>query len=112
MPSGESLSPQARDAARLLGSLIAAGRRRRRWTAARLAEQANISPVTLRKVERGDPGVALGTVLEVAVLVGVPLFGEDDPSRLADRTLLAESRLALLPARVLPITNEGLDDDF
>lgn len=112
IPTSQGLSPQARDAARLLGSLVAAGRRRRRWTAARLAEQANISPVTLRKVERGDPSVALGTALEVAVLVGVPLFGEVEPTRLAERTLLAESRLALLPARVQPITDEGLDDDF
>lgn len=59
--SARAVTPQARDAARLLGRQVAAARRRRRWTAARLAEQANISPVTLRKVERGDPGVALGT---------------------------------------------------
>lgn len=112
MKSTVTLTPQARDAASLLGALVAAARRRRRWTATRLAEQANISPVTLRKVERGDPGVALGTALEVAVLVGVPLFGEIDPARLADRVTLAEQRLALLPARVHPISDEGLDDDF
>lgn len=105
------LTPPARDAARLLGAQVAAARRRRRWPATRVAEQANISVTTLRKVERGDPSVALGTMLEVAVLVGVPLFGvqADDLADLAGRV---EDRLALLPRRVTPIGDEGLDDDF
>ena len=101
-------SPKARDAARVLGAQIAAGRRRRRWTAARLAEQLNVSLPTLRKVERGDPTVALGTVLDAAVVVGVPLFGTD-LDRLAHHI---EDRVALLPDRVTPIGDDGLDDDF
>lgn len=103
--------PQARDAARLLGTQVAAARRHRRWTAARVAEQAGISLPTLRKVERGDPTVALGTVLEVAVLVGVPLFGVE-ADRLGEAADRAGDRLALLPRRVTPIDDEGLDDDF
>lgn len=101
-------TPKARDAARVLGAQIAAGRRRRRWTAARLAEQVNVSLPTLRKIERGDPTVAMGTVLDAAVAVGVPLFGSDI-DRLADHI---EDRVALLPDRVTPIGDEGLDDDF
>lgn len=107
----ETLTPQARNAARVLGAQVSAARRRRRWTAQRLAEQANISPVTLRKVERGDPSVALGTALEVAALVGVPLFGVD-AARLAEYADHLEDRLALLPDRVTPIGDEGLDDAF
>ena len=107
----KTLSPPARDAARLLGAQVAAARRRRRWPAARVAEQANISQPTLRKIERGDPSVAMGTVLEVAVLVGVPLFGVD-ADRLGELTGRFEDRLALLPMRVVPIDDEGLDDDF
>jgi len=105
------LTPPARAAARLLGAQVAAARRRHRWPAARVAEQANISVTTLRKVERGDPSVALGTVLEVAVLVGVPLFGVEAED-LGDLTGRVEDRLALLPKRVAPIGDEGLDDDF
>lgn len=101
-------TPKARDAARILGAQIAAARRRRRWTTVRLAEQVNVSLPTLRKVERGDPTVALGTVLDAAVAVGVPLFG-GDVDRLADHI---EDRVALLPDRVTPIGDEGLDDDF
>lgn len=105
------ITPQARDAARALGAQVVAARRRRRWSVTRLAEQAGVSTPTLRKVERGDPSVALGTALDVAVLVGVPLFSPS-PSEL---TVLAESlvdRAALLGQRVVPISDEGLDDDF
>jgi transcriptional regulator with XRE-family HTH domain len=106
-----TISRQASDAARALGAQVVAARRQRRWSAARLAEQAGINVRTLRKVERGDPTVALGTAFDVAVLVGVPLFAAS-PSEL---TLLADNladRAALLGERVVPISDEGLDDDF
>ena len=106
------LTPMARDAARLLGAQVAAARRRRGETAAALAARAGISPVTLRKVEHGDPTVALGTALDAAALVGLPLFGAEKPDRMAELADRAEDRLALLPARVDPVTDEGLDDDF
>lgn len=109
--ANRTLTPQARDAARALGAQITSARRRRRWTTARLAEQAHITQVTLRKVERGDPSVAFGTVLDVAALVGVPLFGMD-ADRLTDLAGRLEDRVALLPRRVVPIGDEGLDDDF
>lgn len=104
------VTPQARDAARLLGLQIAQARRERRWTAADLARRANISPVTLRKVEHGDPSVALGTALEVASLVGVRLFGADGPE-LADLVARREDRLALLPQRVR-VPARAPNDDF
>ena len=96
----------------VLGAQVAAARRRRRETAVALAARAGISPVTLRKVEHGDPTVALGTALDVAVLVGVPLFGADGPGRVAELRRLAEGELALLPARVEVVDDEDLDDDF
>ena len=107
----KTMTPQARDAARALGAQVAAARRRRRWTAERLAEQAGISVPTLRKVERGDTSVALGTAFDVATLVGVPLFTPtpDQLPLLADRL---EALTALLGSRVVPISNEGLDDAF
>ncbi|MCP4084861.1 MAG: helix-turn-helix transcriptional regulator [Actinomycetia bacterium] len=110
----KSITPQARDAARALGAQVTAARRRRRWSATRLAEQAGISAPTLRKVERGDPSVALGTALDVAAMVGVPLFSSS-PTELAVLAVLADSlidRAALLGERVVPISDVGLDDDF
>ena len=94
----------------MLGLQVAQARRERRWTAAALAERANISAVTLRKVERGDPTVAFGTALEVAVLVGVRLFGVD-PSALGSVAAREQDRLALLPERIrVPLTEP--DDAF
>ncbi|HEY1827638.1 MAG TPA: helix-turn-helix transcriptional regulator [Acidimicrobiales bacterium] len=87
------------EAARVLGLEVARARRARRWTAADLAERAGISLMTLRKVERGDPSVALGTAFEVATLLGVPLFGASR-EELSELTTRGRERLALLPSRV------------
>ena len=99
MPRGRPHSRYTVEAAQLLGAQIQAARRERRWSQAELAGRAGITKPTLSKVERGDLGVAIGTVFEVATLVGVPLFHEDR-SRLTldlDRTT---GRSALLPQRV------------
>ena len=102
--------PQAREAAQVLGLQVAQARRERRLTAAQLAARANITPATLRKVERGDPSVALGTALEVAALIGVPLFGVE-PGQLAALSSRERDRLALLPERVR-VPRDEPDDDF
>jgi transcriptional regulator with XRE-family HTH domain len=103
-------SPYATEAAQLLGAQISVARRERRWSQRDLAERAGITTDTLSKIERGNLGVAVGTVFEVAALVGVPLFYEDR-SRLTldlDRT---RARSALLPQTVRKPRRE-VDDDF
>ncbi len=92
----------------MLGSQVALARRERRWTLAELAERVGVSVVTIRKVERGDPSVALGTALEAAALVGVVLF-DPDPTRRALEAEIVRARLALLPATVRP---RKVDDNF
>jgi transcriptional regulator with XRE-family HTH domain len=87
------------DAARVLGLEIARARRERRWTAVELAERAGISPITLRKIERGDPSVALGTAFEIATLLAIPLFGVEQ-GQLPSLVARGRDKLALLPARV------------
>ena len=76
---------------------------------AELAERVGVSHVTIQKVERGDPGVALGTALDAATLVGVPLFHPDEEARIR---ALAYKRieLALLPKRAR--TLGPVDDNF
>ena len=104
-----AMSPRATEALRMLGASIRAARKRRRWTVDELAERVGVSTPTARKVERGDPTVAVGTMFEAAVLVGVPLF-DQDPTR---RELFAASKsleLALLPAAIRP--RAEVDDDF
>lgn len=101
---------QTRDAARVLGQQIAAARRRQRRTAADVAERANITRQTLRRIERGDPSVAIGLVFEVAGVLAVPLFGASG-SELAELAARGERELALLPARVAR-EDVKVDDDF
>ena len=48
-------------ALRKLGADISIARRKRRVTTGMMAERIGITPVTYFKVERGDPGVGLGT---------------------------------------------------
>jgi transcriptional regulator with XRE-family HTH domain len=91
--------PQTLDAAQLLGLEVSRVRRERRWTTNDLAERAGISPVTLRKIERGDPSVELGSAFEVATLLGIVLFAPDR-KELSTMVEHARTRLALLPARV------------
>ncbi|MFP4235867.1 MAG: helix-turn-helix domain-containing protein [Nitriliruptoraceae bacterium] len=105
-----ALSPMTRDAIAVVGQLVASERRRQRRTAADLAARAGISRDTLYRVERGDPTVAIGTALELLVLLGVPLF-DTDADGLARQVASGRQVLALLPDRVQPGTREP-DDDF
>jgi transcriptional regulator with XRE-family HTH domain len=103
------LSTRAGEAARLLGLQIRAARIERRWTVDELATRAGVSHVTISKLERGDPSVKLGTALEAAVLVGIPLFGNDRERRA--ETGRTRGRLGLLPKAARP-TRSTIDDDF
>ena len=102
-------SPLAAEALQILGVSIRAGRLRRRWTVAELAERVGVSRPTIAKVERGDPSAAIGTVFEAAALVGVPLFEQSDTGR-HRYALLKQAELALLPSSAR--TPRKLNDDF
>lgn len=97
-------------AAQVLGAQIAQARRARSWTAAELGERVGVSARTISSLERGAPTVALGTALEAATMLGVPLFGVEGPE-LAALARRGREVLALLPRRVYhPRT--PVDDDF
>jgi hypothetical protein len=74
MRNGQSSSrtpvPATR-ALRKLGHDIRDARRRRRIPVAILAERASISRMTLNKVEKGDPGVSVGTYATVLFTLGM-----------------------------------------
>lgn len=102
-------APHTLDAAKVLGLDVARARRERRWSASDLAERAGISEVTLRKVERGDPTVALGIAFEVATLLGIQLFNVEGAA-LTGLVERGRERLTLLPTSVREPTGELLDD--
>lgn len=100
----------AREAAMLLGEQIKLGRKQRRWTEANLAERAGISRATLRKIENGEMGCAIGLVFEVATLAGVPLFdAEKFPSAIQREQV--RDKIALLPQRI-KVKDKIFYDDF
>lgn len=107
------LSRTAENALVVLGQQIRLARTARGMTVAQLASTAGISPTTLGAIERGNPASSIGIVFNLATMVGVPLFGVDDPSELIALRRRGEERLALLPARVDPPRKDNDGDlDF
>lgn len=102
----------AEDAVAVLGQQIRLARLARGMTAEHLAGSAGVSRKTLTAIENGSAAASIGNVFKVASIVGVPLFGVDDPSELLALRRRGEERLALLPRRVTPpreSDDDGLD---
>jgi transcriptional regulator with XRE-family HTH domain len=108
-PSTRPYSRYSLEAAVLLGQLIRLARIGHRLTFEELAERAGISRGLLHRIEKGDPGCAIGSVFEVAAIVGVRLFDADQPA-LAKRVTSNEATLALLPKSVRKSTRPVKDD--
>jgi transcriptional regulator with XRE-family HTH domain len=105
-----TLSQYSRDALSLLGALIREARLAGTLTTTGLSTRAGISRGLLQRIERGDPGCAIGAVFEVAAIVGVPLFDMDErllSARLARQT----EKIALLPKSVRA-PRKAVKDDF
>jgi len=84
-----------------LGSDVSTARRRRNMTIATLAERAFVGRNTITRVERGDPGVALGIYATVLFVLGLVdrLGALADPTTDQVGLTLAEEQL---PKRVRP----------
>jgi transcriptional regulator with XRE-family HTH domain len=91
----------------VLGATIRAARLERRWTLDELAERVGVTRITVAKVERGDLTPRIGTVLEAAALLGVPLLGDGDMRQTEARL---RDRLAALPQRARQ--PRRVDDEF
>ena len=65
-----------------VGEQIRLARLRRKYSVNLIAERAGISRATLWKVEKGDPGVAIGIYAKVLAAIGLPnditLLARDD----------------------------------
>ncbi len=64
-------SPKAKPVLERLGQDVRNARLRRRIAVADLAIRAGTSPSSIARLERGDPGVAIGTLADVLVVVGL-----------------------------------------
>ena len=76
-----ALPVPVKHALRKLGHDIRDARRRRRIPVAIAAQRASISRMTLAKIEKGDPGVAMGIYATVLFVLGLasPLADLADP---------------------------------
>src|SRR5437867_269961 len=96
MPTRQALPLPAKRALLKLGHDIRDARRRRRIPSALAAARASVSRMTLLKVEKGDPGVAMGTYATVLFVLGLS-------ERLAELADAAQDKAGLqLEAEHLP----------
>lgn len=99
-------SIRAQNELKKLGADIAAARKRRSITQARLAEGAGINVSTVRRLESGDHGISLGVLAMVLVVLG-------EPSRLGNLLDGAKDDVGLmldtqnLPQRVRSATKKA-----
>lgn len=105
-------SRAAADALAVLGAQIRLARHEKNWTAAELGMRIGVGARTVTAIERGAPGVAIGTVLSAASMLSIPLFGAED-DELARLRRRGEERIALIPSREYQSrsTPAGGDDD-
>jgi transcriptional regulator with XRE-family HTH domain len=103
-------SRYAGNALRLMADTLRGARTEQRLSQIELAERAGISRSLLARIERGEPGCAIGTVFEIAAILKVPLFGLEEHSLAREADRVAD-RLALLPAAVRS-RRTTVDDDF
>ena len=68
---GALLLPAADKVIKEFGSNLKLARRRRRLSVEQVAERAGVSRTTLWLVEKGAPGVAMGTYVQVLFVLGL-----------------------------------------
>jgi len=109
-PETRAYSSYSRDALQLLAQIIRRARIERKLTTQELADRAGISRGLVQRIERGDPGCAIGAVFETAAIVGVRLFDADHPT-MAAHLSANNATLALLPKSVR-LSGGKVKDDF
>ena len=93
-----------------LGQLIKITRKERKMSESDLAERVGVVRATIQKIEKGDPSVAIGTVIEATVVLGIPLLG-GDKEHITNLSTLLSYMNKLLPSNVRGKVIE-VDDDF
>lgn len=115
-PINRAYSRYSLEAIALLGQMIRAGRIERRITGREMASRMGASRALIQRIEKGDPGCAIGAVFEAAAIAGVPLFDTDPASETNKNRLSAHRAAAGEMLRLLPKTarkpKRAVKDDF
>ena len=110
-PTNRTYSRYTESAMQLLAGLIREARLERKMTAQEVADRAGISRGLLQRIEKGDLKCEIGAAFEVALIVGVHLFGMEDEANLEFQLKQNKARLALMPKSIRK-TNRQAKDDF
>lgn len=108
--SSRTYSQYTREALELFAAWIREARLEKKMTAQELADRAGISRGLLQRIEKADPSCAIGSVFEVASILGLALFDSDEQA-LIDKRLASQSKIALMPKAIHKPKRE-VDDDF
>jgi transcriptional regulator with XRE-family HTH domain len=108
-PQNRASSRYSREAATLLGHLIRQARIEKKLTTTELAERTGISRGLVQRIEKGDPGCAIGAVFEAATIVGVRLF-DADQAALSGAVSANAAMLTLLPKAARAPKIKAYDD--
>jgi transcriptional regulator with XRE-family HTH domain len=109
-PQNRAYSRYSLEAIALLGQMIRAGRLERKITAAEMATRMGVSRALIQRIEKGDPGCAIGAVFEAAAITGVNLF-ESDREKLSSHRAITGEILRLLP-KTARKSKRAITDDF
>ncbi len=104
------ISKQTTIVLKTLGNLIKAARIERHFSQVDLGERVGVSRYTISTLEKGDPSVAIGTVFEAAIVVGIPLMG-NDPRKITHLSQAIANLVQILPSKGVSKKVE-LDDNF
>jgi DNA-binding XRE family transcriptional regulator len=63
-----------RESLKEIGKLIACARKEKHWTQEELARRIGVNRMTLGRIEKGAPEVAIGWYLNAAWLLGLPIL--------------------------------------
>jgi transcriptional regulator with XRE-family HTH domain len=118
-PQNRAYSRYSLEAIALLGDMIRAGRIERKITGMELASRMGASRALIQRIEKGDPGCAVGAVFEAAAITGVTLFESDrgqgtvdtDRDRLDAHRAVTGEMLRLLP-KAARKSRRAVKDDF
>lgn len=102
-------SSRTMHALKIFALQIQVARKQHGWSEAELAERVGASRPTIRQIEQGNPATGLGLYFEVATLLGLPLFAEDEAALKSSEDRLG-LQLALLPKRISKDEGEVFDD--
>ena len=109
-----TLPLNVRESLKEIGELIACARKEKQWTQEELAKRIGINRMTLGRLEKGDPGVAMGWYLTATWLLDLPILTWQATGEGRGGTVVSDllTKLkATLPSRVRKRQKE-IDNDF